>query len=91
MKAITSARKYDLPLARVFTLQWLPVKTRAEYKGLIHRAVRFNWLSVAILLRSDFRAQFVNAGERSINHILPKLWNSMPPNLAMIEILLLLK
>ena len=102
-KAITRARKYDSATEQLFTLHWLPVKRRAEYKGLIichkiahgveftpqyfndvigvHKPVRFTRSSEAILLRSDFRAQFVYAGERSIDHFLPKLWNSLPLDL----------
>ena len=102
-KAITRARKYDSATEQLFTLHWLPVKKRAEYKGLIichkiahgveftpqyfndvigvHKPVRFTRSSEAILLRSDFRAQFVYAGERSIDHFLPKLWNSLPLDL----------
>ena len=47
----------------------------------VHKPVRLTRSSESILLRSDFRAQFVYAGDRSIDHFLPKLWNSLPLDL----------
>ena len=47
----------------------------------VHKPFTCTRSSEAVLLSTDFRAQFVYAGERNIAPLLPKLWNSVPLNL----------